>query len=357
MPRYSMHQKSRPQRRLPRRLFILFVILVALALGAVFAVRHVYDQDLKAVSNSQATVIFTVDAGSTSKQIAEALAAKHLIRSAWAFELYVHSKELGNKLQAGTYALSPGQDTPSIINTLTKGAVTTKLVTILPGRRIDQVRADLINDGFSPASVDKALVPDQYADVSTLAYKPVGASLEGLLFPDSFQKTATTDPAVIVRESLIEMGQHVTPDLQAAFAREGLSAYQGIVLASIVEKEVSKPSDRAQAAQVFIKRLQSGASLGSDVTALYGAIQAGKSGLSQGEMLRYDTPYNTLIHTGLPPTPISTVSDASLQAVANPASTNWLYFVSGDDGNTYFSTNVQDHETLTQKYCHKLCGQ
>ena len=352
MAEYKLYQKSRLRRHLPRRIVLLFLVLVLFGIGSVFVVRHVYDQDLKAVSANQATTIVTIASGSTSKQIADLLASKHLIRSAWAFELYVHSKVLSNKLQAGTYAISPDQDTASVINTLTKGAVTTNLVTILPGRRIDQVRADLINDGFSPASVDKALDPTQYSDVPTLAYKPAGASLEGLLFPDSFEKTADTDPSVIIRESLTEMGQHLTPDLQTAFAHEGLTTYQGIILASIVEKEVSKPSDRAQAAQVFLKRMQIPMMLGSDVTAYYGAILAGKTPTTT-----YDSAYNTLLHQGLPPTPISTISDSSLQAVANPASTDWLYFVSGDDGNTYFSTNLQDHQALTQKYCHVLCGQ
>jgi UPF0755 protein len=350
---YALHQKTRIRRRLPRRLLVIALVLLLLGLGSVFVVRHIYDQDLKPASGNQSTVVVTIASGSSSKQIAEQLAAKHLIRSAWAFELYVHSKELGDQLQAGTYAISASQDTASIIATLTKGVVTTKLVTILPGRRIDQVRADLINDGFSPAAVDRALVPDQYSDISTLAYKPATATtLEGLLYPDSFQRIADTDPSVIIRESLEEMGTRLTPDLQAAFAREGLTAYQGITLASIVEKEVSKPADRAQAAQVFLKRMQTGMMLGSDVTAFYGAIMAGHD-----QSTTYDSPYNTLLHQGLPPTPISTISDASLQAVAHPATTDWLYFVSGDDGNTYFSQTLDQHNQQTQQYCHKLCGQ
>ena len=92
--------------------------------------------------------------------------------------------------------------------------------------------------------------------------------------------------------------------------------------------------------------------LGSDVTAYYGAILAGKSPTTT-----YDSPYNTLLHKDLPPTPISSISESSLNAAGHPAATDWLYFVSGDDGNTYFSTNLQDHEAYTAKYCHKLCGQ
>jgi len=91
--------------------------------------------------------------------------------------------------------------------------------------------------------------------------------------------------------------------------------------------------------------------LGSDVTAYYGSVAAG-----QKPSLTYDSPYNTLQHKGLPPGPISNVSQSSLNAVANPSNTDWLYFVAGDDGNTYFSHTIEEHEALTKQYCHKLCN-
>ena len=194
--------------------------------------------------------------------------------------------------------------------------------------------------------------PAQYAGLPALAIKPPGVSLEGLLYPDSFEKTAATDPSVIIRESLVEMGEKLTPPLQTTFAHEGLSTYQGLVLASIVQQEVSSPSDQAQVAQVFLKRLSLGMPLGSDVTALYGAIEA-----NQPPSLSYASPYNTLLHTGLPPTPISTVSQASLNAVANPAPTDWLYFVAGDNGTTYFSQTLQQQQANVAAYCHNLCSQ
>lgn len=347
------YTSNRRRRKLPRRVWLLMIGLIALLVVAVIAVRHVYYNNLAPISNDQKTVIVTVPTGSSVKQIASILHDQRLIRSAWAFEWYAHSKELTNKLQAGTYALSPSQGIPTIAHTLTKGKVATRLVTIIPGKRLDQVRADLINSGFSPTAVDNALLPSRYNDVPALAYKPGSVNtLEGLLFPDSFQKNADTDPAVIVRQSLVEMGQKLTPDLQAAFALQGLSPYQGLILASIIEQEVSKPDDRVQVAQVFLKRLHSGMTLGSDVTARYGAIIAGKK-----PSVTYDSPYNTRIHQGLPPSPIGIVSLDALRAVANPAKTGWLYFVAGDDGITHFSSSLQEHEQQVQQYCHKLCSE
>lgn len=351
MSTYKQVNKKR-KTRMPRRVIAVLGVLILLVIIGAVTVRRVYYAKLEPVSSSQQTQIFTVDQGSSVKEIAAELENDKLIRSAWAMELYVHSKELGSSMQAGTYALSPSDGTAKIVTTITRGAVATELVTILPGQRIDQIRTSLINDGFSPVSVDAALQPNQYKDLPILAFKPASVdTLEGLLWPDSFQKTGSTDPSVIIRESLKAMGDQVTPDVQAAYAAQGLTTYQGITLASIITREVSKPSDQAQVAQVFLSRLKQGMQLGSDVTALYGAAIAGK-----GQDLTYDSPYNTLIHTGLPPTPISTITKNALIASTNPAATTWLFFVAGDDGTTYFSNTLQEHEALAQKYCHKLCG-
>ncbi|MDB5170590.1 MAG: Endolytic transglycosylase MltG [Candidatus Saccharibacteria bacterium] len=350
MSRYNLGSMRRGS--LPNRVWILALSLLIIAIIGAVTVRHNYNDKLGPVSNNQTTQLFTVERGSSVKEIAESLESKHLIRSAWAMGLYVHSKELGDKLQAGTYAFSPSQSTSEIVSTLTKGKVSTKLVTILPGRRIDQIRADLINEGFAPTDVDQALDPSQYADLPALAFKPsTSNTLEGLLWPDSFQKDATTSPTVIIRQSIVEMGEYLTPDVQAAFAAQGLTTYQGITLASIVLQEVSKPADQTQAAQVFLSRLKAGMMLGSDATAKYGSIAAGRA-----PDLTYDSPYNTLIHTGLPSTPISTITSSSLAAATKPATTDWVYFVSGDDGTTHFSKTLEEHEALTNKYCHALCG-
>lgn len=349
MPRYKAGLRKK---RLPSRVLWLLAGLLGLAVIGTIISQQVYNSGLGPVSKSQKTQIFTVEKGSSVKQISAKLEDDNLIRSAWAFQLYVHKKELSSKLQAGTYALSPSLGTPEIVGKLTKGRVATQLATILPGRRIDQVRADLINDGFSPASVDNALNPAQYSDLPALKYKPANVStLEGLLWPESYQKQPDTHPSVIIRESLKATGDHMTTDVQSAFAAHGLTTYQGIILASIIMQEVNKSSDQAQAAQVFLSRLQKGMVLGSDVTANYGAITAGHV-----PNLSFDSPYNTLKHQGLPPTPISTINTSSLAAAANPASTDWLYFVAGDDGTTYFSHTFEEHEAAAAKYCHKLCG-
>lgn len=341
--------KKGAKRRLWRGLSKQFGLIIVALIIVVAGVVALFNNQLQPVSKLQTDQTFIVKTGSTIKSVANDLAKQHLIRNALAMEIYAYN----TKVQAGTYSLSPSLGTVQIVKIMTKGRVATSLVTILPGRRIDQVRADLINSGFSPASVDAALITDQYKDLPVMAYVPAGVTaLEGLLWPDSYQKSADTDPAIIIREALTATGDHLTTDVRATLAAEGLTPYQGLILASIIVQEVGKPADQAQAAQVFLTRLKTGMMLGSDVTANYGAVIVGLPA-----SLTYDSPYNTLIHSGLPPTPISTVNASSLQAVTHPAATNWLYFVAGDNGTTYFSTNLQDHQALTAQYCHKLCGQ
>ena len=339
--------------KIPLRAWLIGAGALVLLVAATAGIRLFYETKLKPVSNSQKTVIFTVPSGASISQIGNMLQSRGLVRSSWVFDWYVQSANLNDKLEAGTFALSPSDTVAQIANIIASGHVAEGKVTILPGKTIKQIAAMLINSGYSPAEVNAAMNPANYNGLPIISDKPASVStLEGLLYPDTFDKTSSTSAEHIIRESLTEMGQKITPSMQSAFASEGLSVYQGITLASIVEQEVSNPSDQSQAAQVFLSRLKQNVPLGSDVTANYGAIIN-----SQPPSLTYDSPYNTLLHPGLPPTPIGTVSLSALNAVAHPAPTNWMYFVTGDNGKTYFEQTLQQHNADTAQYCHKLCSQ
>lgn len=345
-----MYKAGKQHKSWLRRLQVVAGALILLLLVAIVIIWVFYEANLKPVSSHASAQEITISSGETPKQIADLLHDKGLIRNAWTFETYVRHAGVGEDLQAGSYSLSASQSVQAIVGQLTHGKVNTQLVTILPGQRIDQIRQALINDGFSKADVDAALDPSQYEGNAALVDKPAGNNLEGYLYPDSFQRDSSTKASTIIQESIAEMQSKLTPDIRAAFAHEGLSTYQGIILASIVEQEANRPSDRSQVAQVFLTRLSQGISLGSDVTAFYGSELAG-----HGQSVTYDTPYNTRIHTGLPPTPISNVDNSALQAVAHPAGTDWLFFVAGDDGVVHFSHTEEEHQALIQQYCHKLC--
>ncbi len=359
MKAYKLHPRSR--RRWPKVLIVIAIVLALAGIGALVGARRLYSENLKAVSASnKVEAVVAIPSGSSLDSIAKTLKQKNLIRADWAFKRYVNSKELGELLKAGTYRFNTSQDVAAIVDDLVEGKVDIELFTIFPDKRIDEVRQAFIEAGnFSAGEVDAALNPDRYPGHPALVDKPAGASLEGYLYPDSFQRIAETSASTIITQSLDEMAKALTPDIRAGIAKQGLSVYQGLVLASIVEREVTanNPQDRPQVAQVFYRRLKENMPLQSDATAVYGAALAGKAdSLSHEEILVFDSAYNTYNHAGLPPTPISNITSSSLQAVANPASTNFLYFVSGDDCVTHFSNTVEEHEANVQKYLKKGCG-
>jgi UPF0755 protein len=333
-----------------KRGIIVLLLLVVLVFGGIWTLRSWYNRNLQPVSSSQSTVYFTVSPGETRNQIAENLEQAHLIRSAKAFENYVRSNEVQN-LQAGTYTLSPSMSVKKIVGIISGGEVAKNLLTILPGKRLDQIKTKFLDEGYTQAQVDSAFNPTQYADLPVLASLPSGASLEGYLYPDSFQKEADTPAETILRESLQEMQKYLTQDIIDGFGAQGLSVYQGITLSSIVLKETSNPSDQPAVAQVFLTRYHQGMMLGSDVTAFYGAQVAGAT-----PSVTYDSPYNTRLYTGLPPGPISNVTYDSMKAVAHPATSDYLYFVAGDDGVLHFSHTQAEHNAAIQQFCTKACN-
>lgn len=343
----SKHDKPRRF----RKLIIALVVLIVIAAGGYVAAHSWYDSNLSAVtSGSSHTVYFTVPSGSTANQVGSDLQRQGLIRSSKAFRIYMRGRIFGS-LQAGTYLLSPSMSTPQIVAKMVKGDVAQNLVTILPGKTVKQIRQTFKNAGYSDTELDTAFDAANYKDEPVLSGLPVGASLEGFLYPDSFDKQPNTPASAIIRQSLEEMQSHLTPDITAGFAAHGLNVYQGVTLASIVLQESGSSTAQPTVAQVFLTRLKQGMMLGSDVTAFYAAEQAGA-----GQTLGVDSPYNTRLHTGLPPGPIGNVTDSALNAVAHPSNTDYLFFVAGDDGTIHFSHTQAEHEQAVKQYCTKQCS-
>ncbi|HUD07233.1 MAG TPA: endolytic transglycosylase MltG [Candidatus Saccharimonadales bacterium] len=352
MAKVTHYSARGTKKRRIRYFFYVVILLMAILFAVTIYIRHIYLERLKPLNNSQQSHLITVPSGSSLKSISDELQNDGIIRSSWAFEWYVRNDSNAiNNLQAGTYNLRSNQTIQQIVTVLTQGEAVNAVV-ILPGQRIDQIQQALINDGFSETSVKAALNPAQYvSQFPMLAGLPQGATLEGFLYPNSFQKNTDTKVTNIIDQSLEEMQDQLTPQITNAFGKQGLSVIQAVTLASIVEQEVNKPSDKPVVAQVFLSRLRAGMNLGSDVTAYYGSIIN-----NQKPSLSYDSPYNTLLHTGLPPGPISNVTSDDLNAVANPASTSYLYFVTGDNGVTYYAQTLTQHDQQVQAYCQKACS-
>ena len=322
----------------PKTFLGIFLLAILIALIVVIGyVRYEYTSGLKPVSNSNKTILVTIPKGSSMSQIAKLLKDNGLIKSEIVFQEYLNTKNLRSSLEAGTYALSPNQGVVAIVNILSSGHVASKLVTILPGQTLSEIRNTLINNGFSPNSVDKALDITNYSSLPVSTFIPPSKGLDGFIFPDSYQKENDTNPSIIISESLKEMGNAISPSFQNAYAQEGLSVYQAVTLASIIEREVSDYSDQQKVAQAFINRLKQNMPLESNVTAFY-ATSIGNQA------------YNTYNQPGLPPSPICNVDAQVLKALANPIDSNNLYFVTGADGKTRFADTKAQHDANIAQY-------
>ena len=300
----------------------------------------------------------TIASDSSPATIAGVLQDKGVIRDKTAFLWYTRLHGVQNKLQAGAYKLSPSDGTRKIVDYLVNGSVGTFSITFYPGatlvdkvtspdKRID-VTTVLERAGFSDKEISDAL--NKQYDHPLFQDKPATADLEGYVFGETYQFNSGATVEDILNRTFDEYYKWVVQDdLVNAFKAHGLSLYQGITLASIVQRE-SGGDDKAQIAQVFYSRMAQNMPLGSDVTYQY---IADKTGVARDPNL--DSPYNTRRYVGLPPGPIATPGLAALQAVANPAPGDYLYFLNGDDHVTYFAHTLAEHQANIANHCKVKC--
>jgi UPF0755 protein len=343
-------QRSRRSFWLKAISFLLVLIAIGV-IGGSFVARRWYENSLQAVSSSGEIVQITIPEGSTPRQIATLLEENGVIRSARTFEIYLRRENEVDNLKAGVFEFSTSWTVKEVVAVLVEGKEASELFTIGPGLRLDQISKRLSDAGFDQPSIDSALRADNYTDHPALVGKPEGASLEGYLYPESFKITPSSTPDEIVRQSLDELSEHLTPELLKGFAERGITVYEALILGSIIEKEVPGLSDRQQVAQVFYKRLAEDIPLGADATYLYASAVFGGEPFPD-----LDSPYNTRIYKGLPPGPISNVSKSALQAVASPSDTDYLFYVTGDDGTNHFSRTEAEHQRAIDQFCTIACA-
>jgi UPF0755 protein len=323
-----------------------FVIVISIVVSVLW-----YNTQLGAKGKDLSLLVpVKIDAGTTPTQIGQLLQDKHVIKNALSFDIYTRLSATQNKLQAGTYRLSPAETVKQIVEHLVNGTVDQFSITFLPGATVKDDREVLIKAGFSTSIIDSALAKTYNSPL--FASKPADTDLEGYIYGETYNFNSGATVEDILNRSFGQfLGVVQDNKLVDRFAKQGLNLYQGITLASIIQREVHSPSDQNQVAQVFYKRLAQGIPLGSDVTFIYAAAKQGVPAIST-----LNSPYNTRINTGLPPGPIAVPGLSALQAVASPASGNYLFFLSGDDGTTYFSMTDAEHVANIQAHCQVKCA-
>lgn len=292
-----------------------------------------------------------VELGTTPAGIAQLLHSQGLIRNETVFLWQARFKGVQNTLQAGTYRLSPSESTPEIIDHIAKGKIDTFTLTFLPGATLKADRDMFLSAGYSADEVDAALAKTY--DSPLFSGKPTGTDLEGYIYGESYTFATDTSAEAVLQQVFDQYYSVIQKnDLVAKYAAHGLSLYQGITLASIIQREASPQGDDMPGiAEVFYNRLNSNMPLGSDATYQY---IADKTGAARDPNL--DSPYNTRRYAGLPPGPIATPGEKALIAGATPATGNYLYFLNGDDGVTYFATTLQEHNANVKNHCQQKCN-
>lgn len=347
----SEDQPKRPRSKLVI-IAIIIAILVVAGIGGAIGVNTWYQAQLQPMTNDKNAprIRVTINPGSTPEQIAALLKEKGLIRDVSAFMYYTRDKGVQGKLQAGSFSLKPSDSLAAIVDHLVAGKTDEFSLTFLPGDVLEAHRTVLIKAGYTPEEVDAAL--GKSYDHPLFAGKPPTANLEGYIYGETYNFTGDATVEQILTRTFDEMQEQVKDyDLINAYKKQGLTLYQAITLASIIQREVKGEADEKQVAQIFLKRLREGGALGSDVTYIY---IAKKLGLEATPDL--DSPYNTRKYPGLPPGPISSPGLSALLAVANPAPGDYTYFLAGDDGKTYFAHTYAEHESNIVNHCQKNCS-
>ncbi|HVQ44244.1 MAG TPA: endolytic transglycosylase MltG [Candidatus Saccharimonadia bacterium] len=329
------------KRRSHRRSIITAVAVVGMILTCGLYLG--YRLQLRPVAATGPAKEFAVAAGDNAPRIAQHLLDAGLIRDRTAFVTYVNFHGLRPRLKVGRYLLAPTQSADQIADTLASGHTLTKRLTVPEGYRLTQIETAAAAVGISQADF-KAALSAPHAQ-SFLTGKPASVDLEGYLFPDSYQIDSTTTATTLVNDMLDTFGKRVGPEYVQTFTAEGLTLHQGLTLASMVEREVNIPADRPIVAQIFLKRLRLGQTLGSDVTAHYAAELLGVP-----FSVDIDSHYNTRRYPGLPPGPICSPGLSALDAAAHPAATDYLFFLSGKDGKTYFAKTLAEHNQNIAKH-------
>jgi len=317
----------------------VFLLLVGLLLSA--GVAYFLVQPARKIGPDQ---IFIVHKGATLREVICDLEKKGIIASKTPLLLWNRLSGQGTKIKAGEYRLNSGMAPLGVLKILSNGNIITHPVTIPEGFTIKQIAEELDNKGLADRAKFSALAEDP--DV-VKNYGISGPSLEGYLYPDTY-RFGRGQPAISIIDVMVKRFFEVTNPLQKRIGESGMTLQQVVTMASLIEKETGQRGERPVIASVFLNRLKRGMRLESDPTVIYG-IRDFNGNLTRKD-LSESTPYNTYVIRGLPFGPIANPGEESIKAVLDPADTDYLYFVSKNNGSHHFSKTLREHNRAVKIY-------
>ena len=374
--------KTSYNKKVKKSKFIIPVIILAALIAVPLLLTSWYNGALESVASASdcptpdtdndncRPIKFAVNDGETTGDVAANLESAGLIRSALAFQVNMklnHSDEnVDNTFKSGDYELYRTSSAEEITKQLIAGAASNVFsFTFYPGETTKTIKTRLIEEnGYSVDAVNAAFAKTDYGfpmltSISETATSLGAEPLEGFFYGDTYEFYDGESVENIIKASLADMQKLLDENgFEAKFAAHNLTLAQGITLASIVQREAHS-SDQATVAGVFYNRLSQGMNLGSDVTAQYAADLVDPDRTTYADntaVVTIDSLYNTRVYAGLPPGPICNPSLSALEAVANPVSSDFIYFLTGDDGVMYYSNDSDGHLTNIREHCSNSCS-
>jgi UPF0755 protein len=322
-----------------RRLLALIVLVGSALGGAAYWWLH---QPLELGTQP---LELAIEPGTTPRGIARDAVAAGVRTDARLLYAWFRFSGQDRAIKAGNYEIPPGTTPIGLLQKLARGEEALRAFTLVEGWNWRQVRQALARE--EQLQHDAATLTDE-ALMAQLG-RP-GVHPEGRFFPDTYAYAKGSSDIALLRRALHAMDRH----LEAAWAQRAAdtplkSADEALILASIVEKETGKASDRGRIASVFTNRLRAGMLLQTDPTVIYGLGEKFDGNLRRRD-LQTDQPWNTYTRAGLPPTPIAMPGKASLLAAVQPDPTGALYFVAKGDGTSHFSASLQEHNRAVNRY-------
>jgi UPF0755 protein len=335
-------------------ILLLLVILVAAAAGGYF--WYCIEKPYGALPSEG--VFVEIPHGASTRAVGHLLHKNGIVRNSTAFEIYArrHPKR---PLQAGEYFFDHALTGKEVFEKLANGDVYQQPFTVKEAETIFEIAHDLqaakfMNaEEFLKAAKDPALIED---------IAPGAKTLEGFLFPATYnlpRHASAADLTAMMTRKFREAIEQISPTASRLDpSKPNETLLRKVTLASLVERETPKPDERPLVAGVFTNRLTKGMLLQCDPTVIYALEEIGKyRGTLSLKDLHYDSPYNTYLHTGLPPGPIGNPGEASLRAAFAPAETDYLYFVANTHGGHFFAATLSEHVKNVAKYRRLLNGQ
>lgn len=327
--------------------FLIFVLFAAIMGGA--AAFSMYARINEPYRGFEGTEQFVdIPTGAGSRAIGDRLAAAGVVRDPWTFRVALYLSRQGRHLKAGEYRFDQAMTPREVIDKIARGDVFVIPVTFPEGLTIAEMARIFEDHGLGTASS----FVEATKDVSAVRdLDPLAKDLEGYLFPETYSMSRQMDAARLVHQMVAGFEHALSPGIREAAAARHLSIRELVTLASIVEKETAKAEERPLVAAVYSNRLRIGMALQCDPTVIYALTRARRyDGNIHKADLSFDSPYNTYRYPGLPPGPIASPGRASIEAASQPATVDYLYFVSRNDGSHEFARTLDEHNRNVQKY-------